>query len=277
MTLRTALFLLLSVIGTSLHAFSSPLISTDGVLRQGGFVYGEVPKGATVQLGTIQTTVGEDGTFFAPIPRKANAVLELSVKLASGEVMTQPLVIEPQEYKTQKINGIPKRKVNPNPDDLKRIKDDKSQILAARKSFRDDKAFMQGFIQPVDGYRVSGVYGSRRVFNGEERSWHKGTDFAAPTGTPVKAPADGIVTLALADSFFNGNLIILDHGHQVYTIYAHLDKMDVVAGDAVKQGVKIGEVGSTGRSTGPHLHWGLYWRNMALDPNLLLLNTGDAS
>ncbi|MDE0724133.1 MAG: M23 family metallopeptidase [Alphaproteobacteria bacterium] len=136
---------------------------------------------------------------------------------------------------------------------------------------------MQSFIQPVEGYRISGVYGSRRVFNGQERSWHKGTDFAAPTGTSVKAPADAVVTLALADSFFNGNLIVLDHGHQVYTIYAHLDKMDVKKGDLVKQGVKIGEVGSTGRSTGPHLHWGLYWRNMALDPNLLLLKKGHTS
>ncbi len=276
MTFRNLFILSFGFLGIIFQAHASPLLFADGVFRQGGFIYGKVEPRATVNFGDIQTKVSSDGYFFAPVPRKANAVMELSVRL-NGENVTQAFVVEPQEYKTQKINGIPKRKVNPNPDDLKKIKSDKSQILSSRSKFRESPAFMQSFIQPVEGYRISGVYGSRRVFNGQERSWHKGTDFAAPTGTPVKAPADAVVTLALADSFFNGNLIVLDHGHQVYTIYAHLDKMDVKKGDLVKQGVKIGEVGSTGRSTGPHLHWGLYWRNMALDPNLLLLKKGNTS
>lgn len=264
------LFLLMSGV-----AYGSPGLELEGVFRQGGFVFGKVSAGDRVMLGDIETTVGGDGRFFAPIPRMADAVLTLKVSKTDGTMQTQDILVEPQAYDTQKINGIPNRKVNPNPDDLKRIGDDKSQILAARRTFRDDISFMQPFIAPVEGYRVSGVYGSRRVFNGEERSWHKGTDFAAPTGTPVVAPSDAVVTLALEDSFFNGNLIILDHGHQVYTIYAHLNRMDVQVGDSVSQGQKIGEVGSTGRSTGPHLHWGLYWRNMALDPHLLLLTKGE--
>jgi murein DD-endopeptidase MepM/ murein hydrolase activator NlpD len=115
----------------------------------------------------------------------------------------------------------------------------------------------------------TGVYGSRRLYGGEERSWHKGHDFAVPRGTPIHAPADGIVTMA-AMTFFNGNLVIIDHGDRLFTIYAHLSAMDVKPGDKVRRGQLIGKVGTTGRSTGPHLHWGVYWQNMAIDPILLV-------
>jgi murein DD-endopeptidase MepM/ murein hydrolase activator NlpD len=107
------------------------------------------------------------------------------------------------------------------------------------------------------------------LYGGEERDWHKGHDFAVPTGTPVYAPAAGVVTLAQL-TFFNGNLIILDHGDRLFTIYAHLSEMNVKPGGKVKAGQLIGRVGTTGRSSGPHLHWGAYWQNLAIDPILLL-------
>ena len=243
----------------------------NGVLQQGGFIFGQVQPGAKVQLGKITTRLDAAGHFFAPIPRKAPAELQLTItNPQEGTVQQRILKITPQSYDIEYIEGVSRNKVHPNPVESNHVRTDKAQILAARQTFRADTAFRQPFIAPLEYTRISGVYGSERVFNGVSRSWHKGVDFTAPTGTAVWAPAGAKVALALADSFLNGHLIILDHGHQVYTIYAHLHKMVVKAGDRVKQGDKIGEVGSTGRSTGPHLHWGLYWRQMALDPRLLL-------
>jgi len=126
---------------------------------------------------------------------------------------------------------------------------------------------------PVKGHPLSGIYGSSRTYNGEERNWHKGLDIAAPEGTPVYAPQGGVVRAALADTFFNGNIIVLDHGYGLFSIYAHLRRMAVTEGAKINQGDILGEVGQTGRATGPHLHWGVYWHNIPLDPKLFLTET----
>lgn len=249
----------------------SSAVELSGVFKQGGFIVGKTDPEAQVFLNNTQTTVAKDGSFAIGIPRDSKKNSVLTVRLMDAIEEKHPVQIKQRAYKKQAIKGVLGKHVNPHAEHMSQIKGDSKQIKDARAVYQPLSFIKNTFQKPVKGgYRISGVYGSQRTYNGEERNWHKGVDFAAPTGTPVYAPAGGIVRLALKESFFNGNLIILDHGHQMMTIYAHLNSMDVKAGDTVKAGDLLGKVGSTGRSTGPHLHWGLYWRNMALDPMLLL-------
>ncbi|MCP5405502.1 MAG: M23 family metallopeptidase [Pseudomonadaceae bacterium] len=233
------------------------------VLVPGGFVLGRVAPGAVVTLGGVPVEVAEDGTFVAGFDRKAGGKKWL--KVCEGKTCrSQGLSLAEREFKTQVIKGVPAKTVNPDKAQLKRIAADSAAIGAARKQQHRLMGFAQPFMLPVEA-PTSGVFGSRRTYNGEERSWHKGHDLAAPKGTPVKAPADAVVVLA-RDTFMNGNLVILDHGYGLTSLYAHLDSMAVQVGDAVRAGDVLGKVGTTGRSTGPHLHWGMNWGTMAIDP-----------
>lgn len=253
-----------------LFSSQSFALSLSGFPVQGGFIMGKTIAGAEVSLDDEHVIADENGRFVIGISRLQNEKSHLVVKLLGEVLETQPLNIAQNSYKTQYIKGVKNKHVNPkSEEDLKQIASDSASINASRAIF-EPLPFIEGdFIQPIEG-PMTGVYGSRRFYNNEERNWHKGADFAAKTGTPVVAPANGVVRLALANSFFNGNLIILDHGFQMMTIYAHLDTMRVKVGQHVSQGDIIGTVGTTGRSTGPHLHWGLYFKNMALNPMLLL-------
>lgn len=241
-----------------------------GVFSQGGLAWGKAQPNSTVYLNDLQITAGNDGTFVVPFDRQLAGAPTLRYTRPDGTAVRATLSIAQRTYITQHIRGVPPSMVAISPEDQRRIAADSAAINASRAVATDMALFREGFINPVPSGRVSGVYGSRRTFNGQERSWHRGLDLAAPTGTPVAAPANGRVVLARADSFFNGNLIIIDHGRGVFTIYAHLHTMGVQVGDTVTRGQTIATVGSTGRSTGPHLHWGLYWHNMALDPQLFL-------
>lgn len=240
-----------------------------GVFEQGGLIWGNAQAGSTVRYNGKTLEVPSSGVFTLGLDRHAPEEFEVQWLGPDGNGRIAVLNIDKRAYKVQHVKGVQNKHVNPNPIHLEKIGADSAAIKKARSDSSLDVDFQNGFIWPVKNV-LTGVYGSRRTFNGEERSWHKGTDIAAPTGTPIQAPAGGKVALALSDSFFNGNLIILDHGHHVYTVYAHLDTMSVSTGDKVNQGHVIGTVGATGRVTGPHLHWGLYWHNTALDPLLLV-------
>lgn len=170
-------------------------------------------------------------------------------------------------YTTQHIEIKNKRMVNPNPDDVKRIQSERGRKVAAKKYWSERPAEVN-FIHPVEGI-ISGSYGRRRVFNGQPRRPHGGMDIAAPTGTPIVAPAAGTV-VELGDFFFSGNMLYLDHGNGLVSLYAHLSQIDVVKGQRVQQGEKIAEVGATGRVTGPHLHWSVGLNNQWIDPALFL-------
>lgn len=246
-------------------------VELKGMFTQGGFVIGKIEEGAeaVVTYNNTNIPISYEGDFIIGLSRHAAPVGQLRVAYPNGGKVEKDLIITPRTYKTQAVKGVPKRTVNPAPEDMKQIKEDKEKILSARDVFESLPYFKTKFALPVSG-TITGVYGSNRTYNGEERSWHKGLDIAAPTGTEITAPAPGRVRLALPHSFFNGNFIFLDHGHQFLTAYAHLDSIDVTEGEMVVAGQKIGTLGSTGRSTGPHLHWGLYWRDVALDPALLL-------
>lgn len=239
-------------------------------LVQGGFYVAEVPVGSTVTLDGTPVSVGTHGEVVVGFDRSAKPKAVLKVCDSAQACVSKELVIAKREFKIQNVKGIPPKTVEPNPAELKRMAGDNAATQAARNvaadAARARTAFVDGFVLPIKA-PTSGVYGSSRTYNGQERSWHKGHDLAAATGTPVKAPADGVVRL-VRDTFMSGNLIMLDHGGAITTVYAHLSQMGVKVGDTVKAGDVIGKVGTTGRSSGPHLHWGAYWKNMAIDPIL---------
>lgn len=170
-------------------------------------------------------------------------------------------------YEEQRIVIKDTNKVNPAPLDLERIKRE-NQRLATVKSTRSDRLWGGAFIQPVEGI-LSSPFGLRRFFNDQPRRPHGGLDFAAETGTPIRAPAAGVI-IDTGEYFFNGNSIFIEHGLGLQTFYAHLSRIDVEEGDFVKAGDIIGAVGATGRVTGPHLHWSVGLNGTWVDPNLVL-------
>ncbi len=185
--------------------------------------------------------------------------------------------IAPSQWDIQNLKGVPQRKVTPSKEDEAAILSERTLVRGALKGDRLETYWQKGFIEPVKG-RISGYFGGQRIMNGKKMNPHSGTDIAAPIGTPIKASGDGIVTLTAPNTFYSGNVVIIDHGHGLQTIYAHMNKIYVKQGQSVKQGEIIGEVGKTGRVTGPHLHWGASLRNTRFNPySLLKLNKNNDS
>ena len=180
----------------------------------------------------------------------------------------QVSIIE-REFEIQEINGLPSEMITPSDETLKRIIEENKKIKKSKKIDSDYEFFTNKFLLPVDGI-ISGVFGSQRILNGKPRSPHRGLDIAADEGTPIKSTNDGEIILAEDDLYYTGGTIVVDHGHGVKSIYAHLSRVDVKVNDIVSQNDIIGTVGSTGRSTGPHLHWGVMVFDTYVDPELLL-------
>ena len=192
----------------------------------------------------------------------------LTVTPASGGTETRPIEVSDKAYAEQHLTIKNKRKVNPNAEDMKRITAERARIRAAMAAWRDVPQPDLDFVTPLDGPRSSS-FGLRRFFNGQPRRPHGGMDIAMPTGTPVVAVADGVVTEA-GDFFFNGNTVFLDHGQGLMTLYMHLDRIDVAPGELVTKGQQVGTVGATGRVTGPHLHLSVRLNGTYVDPALFL-------
>ena len=200
------------------------------------------------------------------IPLSAKAgTLRIVVKRGE-EKSTQLFSIKDKQYPTQYITVKDERKVNPNPLDMKRINQESSRIKEALTAWTETNNEPVNFVWPIKG-RVSGLFGRRRVFNGEPRNPHSGMDIAAKTGTPIHAPAAGVVR-GTGNYFFNGNTVFIDHGQGLITMFCHLSRIDVKDGQTVKQGDIIGAVGATGRVTGPHLHLGVSLNNERVEPRL---------
>lgn len=193
--------------------------------------------------------------------------ISLTVKTPKTQTVV-PIEIKPFEYKSQHITLKDRAMVSPPPKTLERIKSELSEQLAAYGTFSDRQPSNLIFDPPVPG-RLSSPFGLQRFFNGEPRNPHSGLDFAAPKGTPVKSPADGRVLL-IGDYYFNGLTIFIDHGQGVISMFCHLSQINLLPGDIVKRGDVVGAVGSTGRSTGPHLHWNVSLNNARVDPALFL-------
>ena len=247
-----------------------------GSFTQGGLVQGATEPGARVELDGRAIRVAPDGAFVLGFGRDAAPQAVLRVTFPDGAAVERRLAIARRSYRVQRIDGLPQRQVTPAEEDLAPIRAERALIDAARAADGTHESWRNGFIWPAAG-PVSGVYGSQRILNGEPRRPHLGLDVAAPTGTPVVAAGDGVVALARANLYFNGNMVIVAHGHGVTTSYSHLSAIHVREGEAVRQGAVLGAIGATGRVTGPHLHWGLSLFDVALDPELAAVPPSPAS
>jgi murein DD-endopeptidase MepM/ murein hydrolase activator NlpD len=261
-----ALVLALALAGPSARAAE---LGLEGDFLQGGLIYGQAAPGAVVTLDGRRVRVTGAGRFIFGFGRDAppNAVLE--VAWSGGKVETRQLVVGKRDYKIQHIDGLPPKMVTPPESVLARIRAENGRIAAARAVDRAEPLFESGFVWPAVG-PISGVFGSQRVLNGEPKRPHFGVDIAAPAGTPVTAPADGVVAIADGDMYYTGGTVLLDHGHGLTSVYSHLDEVWVKEGARLSQGDAIGSVGATGRVTGPHLDWRINWFDQRLDPALLV-------
>ena len=245
-------------------------VRLDGPRIQGGLLRGRVPPGTAVEFAGEPVRVSGDGWFLVGFGRDAPPEAELVVVFPDGRRERQVLPVKRREYRIQRIDGLPPGKVTPrSEEDLARIRAEVRMVGQARSIDDPRTDFLSGFRWPATG-RISGVYGSQRILNGEPRRPHYGIDIAAPAGARVVAPADGVVTLVHPDMFFSGGTLIVDHGHGLSSAFLHLSRILVEKGERVAQGQPIAEVGSTGRSTGPHLDWRINLFGRRLDPALLV-------
>jgi murein DD-endopeptidase MepM/ murein hydrolase activator NlpD len=260
--LCVALFLCISMA----HAAD---LTLDGPVEQGALVHGKTDPGAKVALDGRAVRVAPDGSFIFGFGRDAPAAATLEVVFADGTREERALAVATRTYDVQRINGLPQEQVSPDPKVLERIKREQVIINQARAVDSDLLFFERPFVWPAVG-PISGVYGSQRILNGEPRAPHGGLDIAAPRGSPIVAAAAGTVTMAEHDLFFTGGTVIIDHGYGLASTYQHMDSVAVKVGQRVAAGESIGTVGATGRVTGPHLHLGLNWYEVRLDPALAL-------
>jgi murein DD-endopeptidase MepM/ murein hydrolase activator NlpD len=241
----------------------------DGDFIQGGLLVGHADAGSKAALDGTDVKVYGDGRFLLGFGRDAAAKAMLKVTTAGGVVEARELAIAQRQYEIQRINNLPQNQVEPSEAELARIKTERERIAVAKQRQTPAAFFDEGFDWPVTG-PISGVYGSQRVLNGQPRQPHFGVDVAASSGTPLKAPAGGVVSLADPDLFFTGGTVMLDHGYGLTSIFAHQSKIEVKEGDKLAKGDVFGLLGGTGRVTGPHLHWGIYLGTIPLDPQLLV-------
>ncbi|MGE4278162.1 MAG: M23 family metallopeptidase [Magnetospirillum sp.] len=244
----------------ALVAVPAQAVELTGRMEQGGLVIGQTRPGTEVRLDGRDVPLDDQGHFVLGFSRDAAATAHLQV---GGQ--SQTLAVTKRDWQIQRIDGLPPAKVTPDPAQLARITEENRQVAEARKKVTTPATFLDGLVTPAEGV-ISGVFGSQRVLNGEARAPHSGTDVAAPVGAPVHAVAAGTVTLAHPDMYFTGQTVMIDHGLGVQSVYAHLSRTDVKLGQTVGQGQVIGAVGASGRATGPHLHWGLSWQDVRLDP-----------
>ncbi|MDN3651507.1 M23 family metallopeptidase [Thalassotalea ponticola] len=241
----------------------------EGDVTQGGLIVGQTDVGNQVSLNGKPLKVSSHGLFTFGFSRDDTATHELLIVGDNGEQLVKSLKPTPREYNIQRIEGIKKSIMQPSEAALKQIKQDGINIRNARGLVSDNIDFAHGFIAPASG-PITGVYGSQRIYNGVPKNPHFGLDYAGAKGTPVKAPAAGVITLWEANMFYSGGTLVIDHGHGITSTFLHLSASYVEVGESVLQGQEIAEIGSTGRSTGPHLDWRVNWHNVRLDPALAL-------
>ena len=239
-----------------------------GKFLQGHFIVGITDPNAKILVGKKEVKVSKDGYFVFGLDRDRKFDLIIT-KIIDGkkEVITKQVL--KRKYNIQRIDGLEESKVTPPESVYKRIKKENNAIGEARAIDSDLPFFKEKFIMPVKGI-ISGVYGSQRILNGKPRWPHYGIDIAAKQGTMIKSSGSGVVTMAEDDLYYTGGTIIMDHGHGISTIYSHLENVLVSIGDQINQGDVIGTVGSTGRSTGPHLDFRINWFQTRLDPMSVL-------
>jgi len=237
--------------------------------EQGGLLLGSVAPGTQLQLDGKPVRVTSSGRFVIGFDRDAKPTATLIETSVDGRRTSHTLHVAQRKYAIQSVTGVPQQTVEPPPEQLQRILEEKKLVDAARAVNSDRQDFLVPMQWPLLG-PISGVFGSQRVYNGTPGRPHFGVDVAAQTGTPVRAPADAVVTLAHPDMFFSGGTLIMDHGYGVSSTFMHLSRLLVETGAAVKAGDIVGEVGATGRASGPHLDWRINWFDVRIDPQLVV-------
>lgn len=268
----TLLRAVLAVLAVSASPFPVHALTLEGKFTQGGMVLGKTDPSDTVFFEGKTIRVSPSGVFIIGFDRDAPRNSIIDIRNAAGAVTHHPVTLSLRTYDIQRIDGLKSRWVDPSPRDLKRIRAEAEMVRRARLTDDPGTDFLQGFAWPVKG-RITGVFGSQRILNGKPRQPHYGVDIAAPRGTPVKAPAPGIVTLAHPGMFFTGGTLIIDHGHGLSSAFLHLHTLKVQKDQRVQKGQTIATVGATGRVTGPHLDWRVNWFENRLDPALLVNET----
>ncbi|VUD51858.1 Murein DD-endopeptidase MepM [Thalassocella blandensis] len=240
-----------------------------GQWTQGALLVGKTHPSTRVLLGDRKIHVDSRGQFVFGLGRDADPKQTLKLIYPDGQSSSFEYQVTQRKYDIQYVEGVAQKYVAPPKEVSERITRDNVQIKKARATNRDEDQYSAGFTWPLLG-KITGVYGSQRVFNGVPKRPHFGLDIAGPVGEPVYAPAPGIVSLAHDDMYYSGGTLIMDHGQGVSSTFIHLSKVTVKEGDKIERGQKIGEVGATGRATGPHLDWRINWFEQRLDPYLLL-------
>jgi len=249
----------------------SSCVVLTGQAIPGGLMWAQTVPTATIRLNGVAVPLVADGRFMIGFGRDATGVQRLSVQTET--LCEQDIALHTRDYRIQRVEGVPQRTVTPPEEDLARIRADRALVAAAKaqRFARPDlfDAATTSFAWPVLG-PISGVYGSQRFYNGSPGNPHYGVDIAVPTGTPVRAPAPGVVTLAEPDLYYSGGTVILDHGYGLSSSFLHMSAIHVKVGDELVVGDLLGEVGATGRATGPHLDWRMNWLSDRVDPQLLV-------
>lgn len=268
MTFRI-LFALAAIVSAPAIAADPAPFELEGNATQGGMMQGNVPAGTVVTLDGAPVRVHPDGHFVFGFPHNAPPEAVVTFTWSDGSTHSETLAITQRTYQEQHISGLPPKKVTPPPEVQARLSEERGRVRTARDVASDHEHWLGDFVWPAGG-RITGVYGSRRVLNGKPRWPHLGIDVAAPAGTEVRAPAAGTVLLAHEDFYYEGGIVIIDHGYGVSSTLFHLQSIDVAEGQTVSQGERIGAMGATGRATGSHVDWRVNWHQVRLDPALLV-------
>lgn len=240
-----------------------------GVFKQGGAIRCQTVPGSNVSIDGTDTKADKDGVVLIGFDRDAPATATISVTNEGAKMKQFSFKIAARKYDVQRIDGLPPSQVSTFTEaQLAHIKASSARKKVGFSSRAKAMGFRDGFTPAVTGIKSSD-FGNQRILNGEAKRPHYGVDIAAPVGTPIYAPADGVVSLADDDLYFEGAMVLLDHGQGLISMYLHMSDIEVEVGQKVKRGDLLGAVGAKGRATGSHLCWRLKWRNRNLDPELL--------
>lgn len=257
------------ILGLLTVVAQAEILRWQGSFQQGTLLLGQIPVGYQARYNKQRLQVTPEGQFLLGLGRQSDTHLEVVLTSPEGLQTAEQFTVRERQYAIQRIEGVPQKTVTPRDEDVARIRRDASLVKQARKDLTESLDFLDGFQRPIQG-PVTGVYGSQRFYNGVPKSPHYGVDYAAPTGTLVMAPASGMVRLAHRDLFYSGGTLIVDHGHGLSSTFLHLSDILVEQGVRVERGKPIARVGATGRATGPHLDWRMNWRQVRIDPVLVL-------
>ncbi|MGB2310658.1 MAG: M23 family metallopeptidase [Candidatus Puniceispirillaceae bacterium] len=258
--------LLLCTVGAHAETVINGATLLRGGAVEGGLMIARTAPDNRVTLDDAAIPVAPDGLFIVGFHRDSDLPVTIGITKTDGTSQLTVLTPQQRSYQIQRIDGLQKNMVTPPENVIARIKSDQAAVAAARQTPAAAGDFWRGIDWPVTG-RISGVFGSQRILNGQPRQPHYGIDIAVPKGTPVRAPASGLVTL-VKDLYFSGWTVIINHGLGLNSTFLHLDSTAISVGDTVQRGSIIGTVGSTGRSTGPHLDWRLDWQDRRIDASL---------